>query len=203
MEITQLHLPLLIYPDGDYPTTQHMSPANWPQDGDYPITLDRPSANLPQLEITLLHHLLLIYPRWRLPLLHLSCSFIPDGDYHITPPCSFTPDGDYLITPPPANLPPDGYCLTTPSPAHLPQMEITLLHQYALESSSSFTTLKDQQSSLDMERWLTPWRTSTYERPFIQEGNYIISIVKAQIGRSSGRSTKMRCSMQKTFYPWG
>ena len=48
-----------------------------------------------------------------------------------------------------------------------------------------------------------PWRTSTYERPFTWEGNYLVSIVKAHIGQSSGRSTEMRCSMQKTFYLQG
>ena len=46
-----------------------------------------------------------------------------------------------------------------------------------------------------------PWRTSTYERPFTQEGNHIVSIVKAHICQSSGRSTEMRCSIWKTFYP--
>ena len=34
--------------------------------------------------------------------------------------------------------------------------------------------MKDQQSGLDMERWLTPQGTSTYERPFTQEGNYLV-----------------------------
>ena len=48
------------------------------------------------------------------------------------------------------------------------------LPKYALYSSSSFTTLKDHQSGMDMERWLTPWRTYTYERPFTQEGNYLV-----------------------------
>ena len=48
------------------------------------------------------------------------------------------------------------------------------LPKHALQSSSHFTILKDQQSGLDMERWLTPLRTSTYERPFTQEGNYLV-----------------------------
>ena len=43
MEITLLHCPLLIYPDGDSP-----------------ITADRPLANIPQMEVTLLHHPMLI-----------------------------------------------------------------------------------------------------------------------------------------------
>ena len=30
------------------------------------------------------------------------------------------------------------------------------------------------KSDLDMERWLTPWRTSTHERPFTWEGNYLV-----------------------------
>ena len=34
--------------------------------------------------------------------------------------------------------------------------------------------MKDQQRGVDMERWLTPQRTSTYERPFTQEGNYLV-----------------------------
>ena len=34
-----------------------------------------------------------------------------------------------------------------------------------------------------------PWRTSTYETPFTREGNYLVSIVKAHISRSGGRST--------------
>ena len=29
------------------------------------------------------------------------------------------------------------------------------------------------KSGLDMERWLTPWRTSTHRRPFTWEGNYL------------------------------
>ena len=48
------------------------------------------------------------------------------------------------------------------------------LPKHALQSSSCFTILKDQQSGLDMEIWLTPIRTSTYERPFTQEGNYLV-----------------------------
>ena len=32
------------------------------------------------------------------------------------------------------------------------------------------------KSGLDMERWLTPWRTSTHERPFTQEGIGIVFI---------------------------
>ena len=149
MEITLLHHPCSFTPDGDYPTT--------------PLP-----AHLPLMEITLLHHpcqftpdgdypiipSLLIYPKCRLPYFTTPCSFTPDGDYptHQTGLLLITPDGDYPTTPdrPPANQ---------------PQMEISLLQQYALESSSSFTTLKDQQSGLDMERWLTPlenfylWKT--------------------------------------------
>ena len=34
-----------------------------------------------------------------------------------------------------------------------------------------------EQRSLDMERWLTPWRTSTYERPFTQVVNYLVAIL--------------------------
>ena len=49
------------------------------------------------------------------------------------------------------------------------------LPKHALWSSSCFATLKDQQSGLDMERWLTPQRTSTYKRPFTQEGNYLVT----------------------------
>ena len=37
--------------------------------------------------------------------------------------------------------------------------------------------MQDQQSGLDMERWLTPWRTFTYERPFTWEGNYLVSVL--------------------------
>ena len=55
------------------------------------------------MEITLLHHPLLIYPRWRLP--------------------------DYTT---PANLPQIEITLLHPSPAHLPQMEITQLHHTLL-----------------------------------------------------------------------
>ena len=32
------------------------------------------------------------------------------------------------------------------------------------------------KSGLDMERWLTPWKTSTHKRPFTQEGNYLVDI---------------------------
>ena len=37
--------------------------------------------------------------------------------------------------------------------------------------------MQDQQSGLDMERWLTPWRMSTYKRSFTWEANYLILIV--------------------------
>ena len=49
------------------------------------------------------------------------------------------------------------------------------LPKHELQSSSCFTILKGQQSGLDMEIWLTPIRTSTYKRPFTQEGNYLVS----------------------------
>ena len=42
------------------------------------------------------------------------------------------------------------------------------------EAPVALATLKDKKSGIDMERWLTPWRTSTYERPFTQEGNYLV-----------------------------
>ena len=51
------------------------------------------------------------------------------------------------------------------------------LSKHALQSSSCFITLKDQQSGLDMVRWLIPWRTSTYERPFTWKGNYLVFII--------------------------
>ena len=51
------------------------------------------------------------------------------------------------------------------------------IQKYALYRSTSFTTMQGQQSGLDMERWLTPWRTSTYERPFTWEGTYLVSLV--------------------------
>ena len=50
------------------------------------------------------------------------------------------------------------------------------LTKHAFQSSSCLTILKDQQSGLDMEIWLTPIRTSTYERPFTQKGNYLVCI---------------------------
>ena len=34
--------------------------------------------------------------------------------------------------------------------------------------------MKDQPSGLDMEIDWPPWKTSTYERPFTQEGNYLV-----------------------------
>ena len=34
------------------------------------------------------------------------------------------------------------------------------------------------KSGLDMERWLTPWRTSTHERPFTWKGNYLDNICR-------------------------
>ena len=42
------------------------------------------------------------------------------------------------------------------------------LPKHALQSSSCFTTLKDQQSGLDMER------------PFTQEGNYLVKVISFQ-----------------------
>ena len=79
------------------------------------ITPVRPPAYVLQMEIALLHKTgpLLIYSRGRLP--------------NYTTPCSFTPDGDYplhhaLLIYPRWRLP---YYTT---PAHLPHMEITLLH---------------------------------------------------------------------------
>ena len=48
------------------------------------------------------------------------------------------------------------------------------LPKHALQSSSCFTILKDQQCGLDMEIWFTPIRNSTYKRPFTQEGNYLV-----------------------------
>ena len=51
------------------------------------------------------------------------------------------------------------------------------LPKHALQSSSYFTILDDQHSGLDMEIWLTPVRTSTYERPFTHEGNYLVGLL--------------------------
>ena len=48
------------------------------------------------------------------------------------------------------------------------------LPKHAPQRSSYFTILKDQQSGLHMEIWLTFIRTSTYERPFTWEGNYLV-----------------------------
>ena len=53
------------------------------------------------------------------------------------------------------------------------------LTKYSLLSSSCFTTLN--KSGLYMERWLTPWRTSKYERPFTWEGNYLVFTVEHKI----------------------
>ena len=50
------------------------------------------------------------------------------------------------------------------------------LPKHPLQSSSCITILKDQKVGLDMERWLTPLRTSTYERNFTWEGNYLVSV---------------------------
>ena len=33
------------------------------------------------------------------------------------------------------------------------------------------------KGGLDMEKWLTPWMTSTYKRPFTPEGSYLVSTV--------------------------
>ena len=124
MEITPLHHPLLIYPRWRLP--YYTTPCSFTTDGDCPII--PPPDNLPLMEITLLHHPslftpdgdypttppLLIYPRWGLPYYttpaHLHRWRLP----YYTTPATFTPDGDYPITPP---------------PAHVPQMETTLLHQ--------------------------------------------------------------------------
>ena len=153
MEITLLH---------------QTGPCSFTPDGDCLIT--PPPAHLPQMEITQLHQTgpLLNNSRWRLPYYTTPAHLCEMEITLLHHPCSFTPHGDYPTTPdrPPANQ---------------PQMEIALLHQYALESSSSFTTLKDQQSGLDMERWLTPWRPSTYERPFTQEGNYLVIVCKTKL----------------------
>ena len=48
------------------------------------------------------------------------------------------------------------------------------LPKHALQSSSCFMILKDQQSGLDKEIWLAPVRSSTYKRPFAQKGNYLV-----------------------------
>ena len=50
--------------------------------------------------------------------------------------------------------------------------------QRPLSSSACFTTWKDQQSGLDMWRWLTPQRSSPYKRPFTWEGNYLVRHIK-------------------------
>ena len=49
---------------------------------------------------------------------------------------------------------------------------------------------------------MTPWRTSTYERPFTQEGNYLVSIVKANIRRLSDRSNPPRRSASSSEWPF-
>ena len=89
---------LVIYPDGDYPTTPPLLIySRWR----LPYYTREAHAHFPQMDITPLHHPLLIYLRLRLP--------------YYTTPCSFTPDSDYPTT------------QDRPS-AHLPQMEIGLLH---------------------------------------------------------------------------
>ena len=47
-----------------------------------------------------------------------------------------------------------------------------------------------------------PWRTSTYKRLFTQEGNYLVSIVKTHIGRSSDISKPPRRSASSSEWPF-
>ena len=41
------------------------------------------------------------------------------------------------------------------------------------------------KSGLDMERWLTPWMTSTHERPFTWEGSYLVEFVDLHSSKMS------------------
>ena len=51
---------------------------------------------------------------------------------------------------------------------------------------------KNQKSSMDIERLLTHQRTSTYERPFTHEGNYLASYVPyVQLAQEECASAKV------------
>ena len=77
------------------------------------------------------------------------------------------------------------------------------LPKHALHSSSCFTILKDQQSGLDMEIWLTPIRTSTYERPFTREGNYLVIYLSLIIMLSFSPCIKLLCQLPISFLIFG
>ena len=57
---------------------------------------------------------------------------------------------------------------------------------------------KGQQSGLDMERWLTPQRNSTYKRPFTWEGNYLVRSFVCNMKRPSVKQS-MKCPSELKF----
>ena len=59
-------------------------------------------------------------------------------------------------------------------------VEMTKFKSY-LSSYHPMQKASNWKSGLDMERWLTPWRTSTHKRPFTQEGNYLVRVVISQL----------------------
>ena len=61
---------------------------------------------------------------------------------------------------------------STSSVNHLSQF-LQYLPKYSPQSSSCFTTLKDQQSSLDMERWLAPLENFYIWKTFYPAGYYL------------------------------
>ena len=73
------------------------------------------------------------------------------------------------------------------------------LPRHALLSSSCFTILKDQQSGLDMEIWLTPVRTSTCERPFTWEGNYVVASILGEVYLHIGHLRSHLCDNLGVF----
>ena len=52
-------------------------------------------------------------------------------------------------------------------------VQVTKFKSY-MSSYHPMQKVSNWKSGLNMERWLTSWRTSTHERPFTQEGNYLV-----------------------------
>ena len=85
----------------------------------------------------------------------------------------FTQEGNYLVF--------NCYHIATDHPHAVKTLVVSLFVQITkfksyLSSYHPMQKASNWKSGLDIERWLTPWRTSTHERPFTQEGNYLVSL---------------------------
>ena len=70
--------------------------------------------------------------------------------------------------------------------------------KYAIWSSRSCTTLKDQQSGLDMERWLTPGEILLTKDLFTWEGNYLVRSFICNMKRPSVKQS-MKWQVSSNF----